>query len=93
VAIHSWGSIVSALAGLHLALVMPNCAMTEYTFMDHPLNDRLSVERIRPKDGHIAAPTTPGLGVKFDEALLDEFPYVPSPNTMISTDETDFRLT
>jgi len=93
VAIHSWGSVVSALAGLHLSLVLPNCAMTEYTFMDHPLNDRLAVEPLRPKDGFVSAPRTPGLGVKFDDALLEEFPYTPSRNTMISTDETDIRLT
>jgi len=92
VAIHSWGSIVSAMSGLHLALVMPNCAITEYGFMDHPLNDLLSVEPIRPKDGYIEAPTTPGLGVRFDDSLLKEYPYVPSPNTMISDAERDIQL-
>ena len=92
VAIHSWGSIVSAMAGLHLALVMPNCAITEYAFMDHPLNDLLSVEPVRPKDGYIQAPTTPGLGVRFDDSLLARFPYVPSPNTMISAAERDIQL-
>jgi L-alanine-DL-glutamate epimerase-like enolase superfamily enzyme len=92
VAIHSWGSIVSSLAGLHLSLVIPNCAMTEYGFMDHPLNDLLSVEPIRPKDGYIAAPKTVGLGVKFDDSLLKVFPYVPAPNTMISAAERDIQL-
>jgi L-alanine-DL-glutamate epimerase-like enolase superfamily enzyme len=61
--------------------------------MDHPLNDRLSVEPVRPKDGCLEAPQAPGLGVRFDDALLAEFPYVPSANTMISTAETDIRLT
>ena len=92
VAIHSWGTIVSALAGLHLALVTPNCAMTEYCFMDHPLNDRLSVEPVRPEDGHLRAIDAPGLGVTFDDGLLDEFRYEPTVNTMISTDEVDMRL-
>ena len=92
VAIHSWGSIVSALTGLHMSLVIPNCAITEYTFMDHPLNDLLSVEPIRPKDGYIEAPKTAGLGVKFDESLLKQFPYAPSPNTMISAAERDIQL-
>jgi len=90
---HSWGSIVSAMAGLHFALVTPNCAITEYSFMDQPLNDRLSVEPIRPKNGYLDAPKTPGLGVKFDEALLEECPYVPTPNTMVSADEADIQLT
>jgi L-alanine-DL-glutamate epimerase-like enolase superfamily enzyme len=92
VAIHSWGSIVSAMTGLHMALVIPNCAITEYTFMDHPLNDLLSVEPIRPKNGYVDAPKTPGLGVKFDESLLKAYPYVPSPNTMISSAESDIQL-
>jgi L-alanine-DL-glutamate epimerase-like enolase superfamily enzyme len=92
VAIHSWGSIVSAMTGLHLALVLPNCAITEYGFMDHPLNDLLSVEPIRPKNGYIHAPKGPGLGVKFDDSLLKKYAYVPSPNTMISADESDIQL-
>lgn len=92
VAIHSWGTIVSALAGLHLALATPNCAMTEVCFMDHPLNDRLAVAPVRPEDGHLQSPNAPGLGVAFDDALLDEFPYKPSLNTMVSTEETNIRL-
>ena len=92
-AIHSWGSVVSALTGLHLALVMPNCAITEYGFMDHPLNDLLSVEPLRPKDGYFEAPTTPGLGVKFDDGLLKKYPYVATQNTMVSADEANIRLT
>ena len=81
------------MTGLHLSLVIPNCAITEYTFLDHPLNDLLSVEPIRPKHGYIEAPKTVGLGVRFDESLLEEFPYVPSPNTMISAAEQDIQLT
>ena len=75
-----------------MSLVIPNCAITEYTFMDHPLNDLLSVDPIRPKDGYIEAPQTVGLGVKFDESLLKAYPYVPSSNTMISAAERDIQL-
>ncbi|MCI0622200.1 MAG: mandelate racemase/muconate lactonizing enzyme family protein [Acidobacteria bacterium] len=92
VAIHSWGTVVSALAGLHLALTLGNCAMTEYCFMDHPLNDRLSVSPVRPQSGYLHAPTSPGLGIRLDEALQREFPYRPSVNTMISTEERDIQL-
>ncbi len=34
-----------------------------------------------------------GLGVKFDDALLEEYPYVPTPNTMVLADEMDIELT
>ena len=91
-AIHSWGTIVSALAGLHLAPVTPNCAITEYCFMDHPFNDRLSTEPVRPRGGYLHAPDGPGLGIAFDDKLLDEFRYEPSANTMISTTEADIGL-
>ena len=92
IAIHSWGTIVSAMAGVHLALTLENCAMSEYCFMDHPLNDRLSIEHVRPESGYLAAVDAPGLGLDFDNALLDEYPYEPGVNTMISTAETDVRL-
>jgi L-alanine-DL-glutamate epimerase-like enolase superfamily enzyme len=92
VAIHSWGTIVSALAGIHLSLTLPNCAITEYCFMDHPFNDRLSVEPLRPAAGYFTVPQAPGLGVTFDEALAKEYPYKPGVNTMISTEEKDILL-
>ena len=92
VAIHSWGTVVSALAGAHLALATPNCAIAEYCFMDHPLNDPLAVEPVRLKDGALPAPEQPGLGVQFDDALLEDFPYQPGPNTMINVSEKDIRL-
>ena len=38
VAIHSWGSAISIMAGIHFALTIPNSAFTEYCFMDHPIN-------------------------------------------------------
>jgi L-alanine-DL-glutamate epimerase-like enolase superfamily enzyme len=92
VAIHSWGSVVSALAGLHLSLVIPNCAITEYSFMDHPLNDLLATRPFRPVEGYVTAPEIPGLGVQFDESLLSVYPYEPSPNSMISVHEKEIQL-
>jgi L-alanine-DL-glutamate epimerase-like enolase superfamily enzyme len=92
VAIHSWGTVVSALAGMHLALASPSCAMTEYCFMDHPLNDLLSVEQPRPVGGHFTAPQLPGLGVKLDDETIARFKYQPGVNTMISTQEKSLEL-
>jgi L-alanine-DL-glutamate epimerase-like enolase superfamily enzyme len=92
VAIHSWGTIVSAMAGIHLSLTLPNCAITEYCFMDHPFNDKLSVEPVRPVEGYFTVPQGPGLGLTFDEAMAKEYPYNPGINTMISTEEKDILL-
>jgi L-alanine-DL-glutamate epimerase-like enolase superfamily enzyme len=92
VAIHSWGTVVSILAGVHFGLATPNCAITEYNFTEHPFNDLLSIEPLRPKGGYIYAPGSPGLGVRFDEALLEKFPYKATRNTMILTEERDLAL-
>ena len=92
IAIHSWGTIVSIMAGVHFGLATPNCAITEYNFTEHPFNERLSAQPVRPRDGHIDAPDLPGLGVSFDDALLREFPYKPGKNTMILAEEKDLAL-
>jgi L-alanine-DL-glutamate epimerase-like enolase superfamily enzyme len=92
VAIHSWGSLVSIMAGVHLALVTPNCAITEYCFMDHPLNERLAATPFALSDGRLPAPEAPGLGVRLDDDLPAAFPYLPQVNTMISTAERDILL-
>lgn len=92
VAVHSWGTLVSIMAGVHFGLVTPNCAITEYNFTEHPLNDLLAVRSVRPQDGHIAAPETPGLGVTFDPVLVERFPYTATRNTMMSTEERDLAL-
>ena len=47
---------------------------------------------MRPRDGHIDAPELPGLGVRFDDALLKEFPYRAGRNTMILAEEKDLAL-
>lgn len=92
IAIHSWGTCVSILAGVHFGLATPNCAITEYNFTEHPFNDLLSVQPVRPRDGHIDAPDLPGLGVRFDDSLLEKFPYTPGKNTMMLAEEKDLAL-
>jgi L-alanine-DL-glutamate epimerase-like enolase superfamily enzyme len=92
VALHSWGTIVSIMAGIHMALVMPNCAITEYNFTKHPLNDLLLAEPIKIEDGHVAAPRAPGLGLRFDPEWVKQYPYTPTRNTLTLVDEKDIQL-
>jgi len=93
VAIHSWGSAISIMAGIHFGLTIPNSAFTEYCFMDHPINQYLfENEKITISNGYIEAPTSYGLGVKFDEKLLSLFPYKEKINTMILTSDNDIKL-
>lgn len=94
VAIHSWGSIISILSGIHLALSLTNCVKTEYCFMDHPFNELLSIENLKIEQGYVSKPRFPGLGVTFDESLLKRFPYPDSdqPNTMISVEDKEIQI-
>ena len=92
-AIHSWGSAISIMAGIHFSLTIPNSAFTEYCFMDHPINKYLfENEKIIITDGYIDAPKSHGLGVKFDENLQSRFPYKEKINTMILTQNNDIKL-
>ena len=92
-AIHSWGSAISIMAGLHFSLTIPNAAFTEYCFMDHPINKSLfENKKIDISDGYIEPPDTYGLGIKFDESLTNEFPYKDKINTMILTNDEDIGL-
>ncbi len=93
VAIHSWGSIVSIMAGVHMGLATPNCAITEYGFLDQPINRHLVDELPLPQQGHIGVnANVPGLGVAYDEKTRELFPYEPSINTMITYEEKDLLL-
>ena len=93
VALHSWGSAISIMAGIHFSLTIPNSAFTEYCFMDHPLNNLLFENNtIEIKEGYIKKPETYGLGVKFDEKIIDKFSYKEKINTMITTNDNDIQL-
>ena len=92
-AIHSWGSAISIMAGLHFSLSIPNAAFTEYCFMDHPINKELfENKKINILNGYTTKPNCHGLGVKFNDMLSKKFPYKEKINTMISTNDSDIKL-
>ena len=92
-AIHSWGSAISIMAGIHFSLSISNSAFTEYCFMDHPINQDLFEDgKINIENGYIKKPKTYGLGVRFDEKIISQYPYKEKINTMISTAENDIKL-
>ena len=93
VAIHSWGSAISIMAGIHFGLTVPNVAFTEYCFMDHPINKELfENKKIQISNGHTLKRNCIGLGVKFQDILSKKFPYKEKINTMISTDNNNIKL-
>ena len=93
VAIHSWGSAISIMAGIHFGLTVPNVAFTEYCFMNHPINKELfENKKIQISNGETPKPKCNGLGVKFQDILSKKFPYKEKINTMISTDNYIIKL-
>ena len=93
VAIHSWGSAISIMAGIHFGLTVPNVAFTEYCFMDHPINKELfENKKIKITNGYTLKPNCYGLGVNFDNMLSKKFPYKEKLNTMIATDDDEIKL-
>ena len=93
VAIHSWGSAISIMAGIHFGLTVPNVAFTEYCFMDHPINEELfENKKIKITNGYTPKPNCYGLGVNFKDMLSKKFPYKEKLNTMIATDNDEIKL-
>jgi L-alanine-DL-glutamate epimerase-like enolase superfamily enzyme len=70
---HLWGSCVSFMAGLHLAFASPSAVILEYSLGANPLLHDLPAERIVVRDGMIAAPTRPGLGVTLRPEFVEKY--------------------
>jgi L-alanine-DL-glutamate epimerase-like enolase superfamily enzyme len=70
---HLWGSCVSFMAGLHLAFASPSAIILEYSLGANPLLRELPEEQIDARDGMIAAPTKPGLGVTLRPEFVQKY--------------------
>ncbi len=66
---HLWGGALVFAAGLHLAAASPSATIVEYSLGHNPLLHELAEERFEVRDGTIAIPDRPGLGV----TVRDEF--------------------
>lgn len=71
---------ICVAASLHLAAAMPNFATFECMIFDNPLRDQLVKsppgDRRSVRNGHVAPPTGPGLGIEVDEAFVREMSAV-----------------
>jgi len=75
---HNYNSTLVALAStVHASAVMPNFIITEYFLPFVEFCDRISPNQLKPKNGYIALPTAPGLGVDVDEEALKQHPGKP----------------
>jgi len=74
VAVHSSGELGIQLATmLHLGAVIPNLSFAADAHYHHLLDDVIDGGKLIYKDGKIAVPHGPGLGVKLDRDKLAEF--------------------
>ena len=77
---HNFNSTTVALnATAHVGAVMPNFTLTEYYLPFAEFADTICREQLVPKDGYIALPTTPGLGIDLDEATLEQYAGFANP--------------
>jgi glucarate dehydratase len=74
VAVHSSGELGIQLATmLHLGAVIPNLSFAADAHYHHLTDDIIAGGKFKYKDGSIAVPTAPGLGVRLDRDKLAEY--------------------
>ncbi len=72
---HNYNSTLVALAStVHASATMPNFIITEYFLPFVDFCDKISPNQLKPRNGYIDLPTTPGLGVDVDEEALKKYP-------------------
>ncbi|GAA3651295.1 galactonate dehydratase [Nonomuraea antimicrobica] len=74
--VHCWGSAVGMAANYHAALARGG-VLAEWPLPRYPLRTDLLIEPFRIKDGELAAPTTPGLGVRLTDDIERRYPFRP----------------
>ena len=63
VAPHLWGSAILFASGLHLCVATPCATTVEFSRGENPLLHEMVEETFDLVDGHVQAPTQPGLGL------------------------------
>lgn len=73
IAPHAWSGAVCLAASLHLAAVAPTFEIFEYDRTPHPLREALTKEPFDYRDGTLAVPSGPGLGIELDDEALARY--------------------
>jgi L-alanine-DL-glutamate epimerase-like enolase superfamily enzyme len=63
---------LAQLASLHLAAAVPNLARLEWMWIDNPLAEAFTEPLPQPKNGSLALPSKPGLGLAIDRKKLEK---------------------
>jgi L-alanine-DL-glutamate epimerase-like enolase superfamily enzyme len=70
---HAWKSGIIKATSLHVNAVLNEAWFQEYCVAETPLNTRLTHQTFPLKDGLVAIPTAPGLGVDLDQDVLERY--------------------
>jgi L-rhamnonate dehydratase len=70
---HCWSSDILVAATLHVIATLRDCPYLEYNVTDNPLRRDLLTHPIRPRDGVVAVPTGPGLGIEINEDTVQRY--------------------
>ena len=78
---HVWGSAIALATGLHCALALPDFppllyppdVKLEFDQTNNIFRSKLALNPLVMKDGYIAAPTAPGLGVEVDMEMINKY--------------------
>jgi L-rhamnonate dehydratase len=69
--LHAWSTGIIKAASLHVLAAMDEAEWFEDCVQETELNQRLVAEQFPVKDGMVAVPTAPGLGITLDEEVLE----------------------
>ena len=79
---HCWGGAIIVAATVHLLALLPDASwarttespMLEMDTAENPFRDELAGSQLHiGKDGMVAVPTAPGLGIEVDEAMVQRY--------------------
>ena len=70
---HCWSSDILVAATMHLITTLSDCPYLEFNVMDQPLRTQLLKEPIRPRDGIVHVPKSPGLGIELNDEIVRQF--------------------
>jgi L-alanine-DL-glutamate epimerase-like enolase superfamily enzyme len=67
---HLWAGAPAFFAGLHLAAASPSSYILEYSLGANPMLHDLIAEKVEVRDGMLAIPDRPGLGITMREDVV-----------------------
>ncbi len=74
VANHGFTTYINVAAALHFLASIPNALILEFVAEEQTnLRESITVEKFRAKDGYVAIPDAPGLGVEVDWNAVEKF--------------------